>query len=83
MARAGNRDGRSILNRKKEIEMQSEINSQIVSFACHLDDPRLDGERKAMDRNWIDETGSPTLDGIRLAVALWDQSGTRSCFRGV
>lgn len=63
--------------------MQSEIKSQIMSFARHLDDPKLDAERKAMDRNWIDETGSPTLDGIRLAVALWDQLGTRSCLRGV
>ncbi len=63
--------------------MQSEIKSQIISFACHLDDPSLDPERKAMDRNWIDDSGAPTLDGIHLAVALWDQSGTRSCLRNL
>lgn len=68
---------------RKEIYMQSEIKSQIIWFARHLDDPKLDAERKARERKWIDDTGSPTPDGVYLAVALWDQLGTRSCFRGV
>ena len=61
--------------------MQSDIKAQIVSFAGHLDDPRTDPEKKAMARSWIDATGAPTREGIRLAVALWDQLGTRSTFR--
>ncbi len=61
--------------------MLSEIKSEIIAFVCHLDDPRLEPERKAMTRNWIDATGSPTRDGIQLATALRDQLGTRSCLR--
>ena len=63
--------------------MQFEIKSQIISFAGHLDDPGLDPEHKAKDRNWIDASGVPTHDGIQLAVALWDQLGTRSCLRNL
>lgn len=63
--------------------MQSEIKSHIISFVCHLDDPRQAPEHKALERNWIDETGAPTRDGIQLVVALWDQLGTRSCLRHV
>ena len=58
-----------------------EITSQILSFVCHLDDPRADPMKKAVDRRWLDGAGRPTPDGIRLAEALWDQIGTRSCFR--
>lgn len=63
--------------------MQSEIRSQILSFACHLDDPKVDPEQKAVERHWIDETGAPTQDGVFLSVALWDQLGTRTTYRHV
>lgn len=61
--------------------MTSDIKAQIVSFACHLDDPGQDPEQKARDRHWIDDAGSPTRDGVQLAIALWEQFGTRSTFR--
>lgn len=61
--------------------MQPEIKTQILSFVCHLDDPATDPMQKAVARQWLDGAGRPTPDGITLAQALWDQLGTRSCFR--
>jgi hypothetical protein len=53
---------------------------RILSFASHLG-PR-DPETAARGRNWIDETGRPTEEGLGLVRALAEQQATRSVFRG-
>ena len=60
-----------------------DIAATIIAFAAHLEDPQTDALSKAVDRSWLDSSGTPTTDGIALVAALSDQSGTRTTFRNV
>lgn len=61
--------------------MKQDVTPTIVAFTAHLGDPQDDPVRKARERGWICEANAPTGDGLALAEALADQSGTRSTFR--
>ena len=63
--------------------MTHDVETTILSFATHLEDPRSDPHRKARDRRWLDESGRATRDGIALVSALVDQTGTRTSFRNI
>lgn len=63
--------------------MTPDAAATIIAFASHLENPSKDPRHKAQERRWLDEHGRPTNDGLALAAALSDQSGTRTSFRNI
>lgn len=60
-----------------------DVKATILAFAAHLEGPMTDPMTKALQRDWLDQTGAPTADGIALVSALTDQDGTRTVFRNI
>jgi hypothetical protein len=55
--------------------------SRILAFARQVGEPAADPGTVARARNWLDEAGRITADGLALLRSLADQEGTRTVFR--
>jgi len=55
--------------------------SRILAFARQVGEPLSDPATVARARNWLDEAGRITGDGLALLRSLTDQEGTRTVFR--
>ena len=61
---------------------EQDTKATILSFAAHIGGAGAPPEDVARRRNWLDEAGRTTADGLALLDALGDQSKTRTAFRG-
>lgn len=63
--------------------MDDSASTVLAMFAYGLADGGGDGSPLAcaQERGWLDADGRPTADGLELANALSDQTGTRSALR--
>ena len=55
--------------------------SKLLAFARQVGEPLADPASVARARNWLDDAGRITVDGMALLRSLTDQEGTRSVFR--
>jgi hypothetical protein len=61
--------------------MTADDTSKILAFARQVGEPQADPASVARARNWLDEAGRITADGLALLRSLTDQEGTRTVFR--